>query len=1204
MITITYGQKPLTMLQTDPVQTDLWANHPIKLSEEEARELNLDQLVSILANESRPPSQFAGIPMGAIASNWIQRLDRAYHDAMEEYQRSLKEAQTKDLTSIREHKDLWIYENCPGFAWALQIFGASFIGRDQYDRDTRLHRFTWLRNVSVLEGQRVFKMKNEIETALTYLVEDLENLAKHNQTDAGLLKEIKQLKKVYKAHFPKASLPQGGIIDRLFPHGRKEFLLKFVRNLAGLIHPPKYSVEKSAKWLCHLALSDETQHLPIGTDEEIFRCLKSMHLHPKANLELRSLLEQMITNRKGALVCSYSADYLKNFLCVLLDVYEYCEAKSVTYFCCAPGLRDAPSLDEIIYSLQSIKAWYQSRVRLAELDNLLFAFYRNQMEFTKLFTTLTTQAPACQMRALDSPDVLRTLYRRFAGEIDDPNVVFPLSTEILENVSKQYDVVQNYCSNWESLDPRELRNLVKEISAKDEKNLDDTLQLVAIGRLAILQEFHIYLYNTQIWAVLAQLNHLNRSIAQMITGEGKSKVAALLAFVLAIKNPSQGHVVSSNRSLSIRDQMEHDHFFKAFGIETAHICEDNRPAGCFQARVLYGTATDFEFALMRQMLYFEKLFPPNAFDWIIVDEVDNLTIDTALSGARLSYSAEITYDWVYEPIFSFVQARFPFHFVSSNLLEDLRRSLKGFAGGKFSDYVDCFSDRKLKSWIHSACIALQHKEKEHYIIGLQNSAYGKKTKRVLIVDAENTGRIQYGSRWSGGVHEFVEVKHNLQVARENLCPISMSHPVFYPMYKSLFGITGTVGSLVEREELKAIYDIDSFDVPTHLPSQRNDAPVTVLATNAECSAYYIQTIRRCQDAGRPILILCFSIEQSEILGKRLEEEGISFQLLNEIQIQPEEAIIARAGFPGAVTIATNTAGRGTDIKLPQESIRNGGLHVLITFYPDSDRIERQARGRAGRQGQPGSSEIVISGESLDTDLKEVLPYLSDLRKQRAVNQKDAHIAYAKIECCAFKMVQEFYQMLRTFHQSVDQDLFLSTLTTFLNHRKFLKPEKRDLSSLSEKNRKIAEKVLQLLHSPEDSIREWKVVIKQIAERVKDFVIHDFALNFYPLISEIIQDSDVIPDLNIANRLQEQKKKKAQDASNRLEEALQVFSSIKLQLIQGELQEAFTELKQRWKEYLDLSGLGVLKYLKEQLNINLILRKSERFPREQVAAAHG
>lgn len=988
-----------------------------------------------------------------------------------------------------------------------------------------------------------------------------------------------------------------------FDYGGKELLLKLVENPTDLTRllrkeEPKYLTIGNHETLHQLSLLNERQRLSIGVYEMTFQALQKMKLNPEEKQIVKGLLVEMTTNTKDNFVHQYSIEYLENFLRIILDVHEYCGEEPLIYFCRAPDLRSAAKLDEVIYGLEYIKAWCQSSNRLDELFDLLLSFYHNKIGFAQLLKALeTSQALSSRININKDSNDLRVLYQRFSGEIRDPNVVFPLPIDILQKVRQQYEVVQCYCEKWEAKHFGEWVNLAMEISEKSEKNPDDTLKLVAIGRLAIRHEFHIYLHNTQIWAVLAQLNYPKGSVAQMITGEGKSKVTTLLAFVLVMMNPSQGHMISSSRSLSVRDQKEHFNFFKTFGIKTTHICKDNVDVSSFQARILYGTATDFEFALMRQMLYFEKLFPLQAFEWVIVDEIDNLTIDTALSGARLSYRAEVTYDWVYVPIFSFVQECFPIEHVSKDMLGKLRLHLEEYMEGKFSHYVNYFSDKKLKNWIQAACKALKLKEKENYILAPQDSIHIEKAMGILIVDAENTGRIQYGSRWSGGVHEFVEVKHGLEVARESVCPISMTHPVFYPMYKSLFGVTGTIGSRFEREELKTVYHIDSFDVPTHYLAQRKDAPVIALPTDAECIECHVQAIQRCIQAGRPILILCRNIKDTEVLGRRLEHEQVPFEMLNEIQKKSEQEIINGAGFPGSVTIATNTAGRGTNIRLSEESLRNGGLHVLITFYPESDRVELQARGRAGRQGQPGSSEIIISGEHLDMDPSQVLSHLSYLREQEVIGKKDIHIAYAKIERSAFQMVREFYRMLKAFHELASKDAFLERLSTFLANRKFLRKEERDFSRLSSENRKIGETVLQLLNSPQDMTMQWRILTEQLIQRIKNHVINDFALNFHPLISEMIQDSGLISDLGIANlfkKIAEQESQSiVEDFSVRMRATFQSFSATKLEAIEKELQASFAQQKQIWEYYLDLSDLGVLRYLKDQFKIDLRVRKSKR-----------
>lgn len=208
VITTTYRQKQLKMLREDPDQVNLWNKHPVKLSKIEEGTFNLDRVISILANESQSPSQLAGIQPDQITSPLIHRINRAYTDAIEAYKKKLDEAKRKDLESIETNKNFWIYENYPGFAWTIKIFGASFISWDQYERDARAYRFAWLVEVSVLEERRLTIMKNQIEGDLDPFIEDLEDLAEQNQIDTSLLRQVRQLKDIYRAHFPGVPLVQ------------------------------------------------------------------------------------------------------------------------------------------------------------------------------------------------------------------------------------------------------------------------------------------------------------------------------------------------------------------------------------------------------------------------------------------------------------------------------------------------------------------------------------------------------------------------------------------------------------------------------------------------------------------------------------------------------------------------------------------------------------------------------------------------------------------------------------------------------------------------------------------------------------------------------------------------------------------------------------------------------------------------------------
>ena len=232
-----------------------------------------------------------------------------------------------------------------------------------------------------------------------------------------------------------------------------------------------------------------------------------------------------------------------------------------------------------------------------------------------------------------------------------------------------------------------------------------------------------------------------------------------------------------------------------------------------------------------------------------------------------------------------------------------------------------------------------------------------KKKKVFIVDLY-TGRINIGSRWSYGVHEFVEIKENLIPEKESLTIASISHPSFYDNYNCIFGLTGTIGEINERNEIKEIYHLDSFDVPTNFESKKKILDKIIVDNKEQKYQKIISEIKKNEN--RSILVILNTINETLEFSDKLKKIGIYNLLLNDIQNEKEEYILYYAGKPKSIVIATNAAGRGTDILLTKESLQNGGLYVIIGFFPENSRIEFQAIGRAGRQGQPGSAQIIFS----------------------------------------------------------------------------------------------------------------------------------------------------------------------------------------------------------------------------------------------------
>lgn len=960
---------------------------------------------------------------------------------------------------------------------------------------------------------------------------------------------------------------------------------------------------------------EETSRLPLFLYVKLFKEIQGESRYLSlTSLEKKGLfcLILSITIRPGV---AETEESIQDLINLALEIHANCGGEALISFCMAPPMLRGVARNHAARALYLIKSWYLDEKQFLAATALLDSFYQDKIAFKDLLGALEKDAPALKLVPVEdtvSPDLL---FKKLSGEAADPNVHFPLPQKMLEKIRKQYDQVHTYCKQWENVCMGELVHLAKNlaIEIQDKSCTEDQLvQLVAIGRLAIRQEFGIYPYNTQVCAVLSELQGGGGVVAQVKTGEGKSFITTLLSFVLVMSHKGQGHIITSSHSLCRRDQEESAKFFKAFGITTGHIAYEQPEAPAFQMRILYGTATDFEFAIMREMLQFTPLFPDKPveigekrFAWVIVDEIDNLTIDTSLSGARLSSAAEVTYDWVYRPIFNFVKQNFSSEgrTGTSKILDNLKTHLKGYMGGRFASTVANFSDKKLAQWLENAWIALYQREaQKHYVVALDKSQ-GKKEKAIVIVDYGNTGRFMYGSRWNGGIHEFLEVKHGLEPKRENICPISMSHPVFYPLYRLIFGLTGTIGSRFERDELDQIYGIRSHDIPTHNPPQRIDAGITFVETDKELIELILQRALDNIATGRTLLILCESIQDTNLFGARLAQAGIPYELLNEEQKKSENEILELARRPGAVTIATNTATRGTDIKPFKEVLEKGGLHVPFTYYPESDRVEMQGRGRAGRQGQPGSSEILLSRERLNKDpkiaalpLSEIPSYLAKQREKKAVEEKDTHLAYAKVERYAFEKVQEFYQLLGCFHEEGEKEHFINTLAQFLKGRKFLKKETKDYNKLSPKNRKIAEAMLLLLNDAKDTTVQWRVLIKQVINKVQDHVINDFALNFHANITETIQASGLTRGLKQANKQQMKL-----DSIEGLETFAKIHEGLfreaadkVLEGIKQEINEVYQKQKPVWQTYLDLSGRGVIKYLSELTQIDLTPLPTDTF----------
>lgn len=320
----------------------------------------------------------------------------------------------------------------------------------------------------------------------------------------------------------------------------------------------------------------------------------------------------------------------------------------------------------------------------------------------------------------------------------------------------------------------------------------------------------------------------------------------------------------------------------------------------------------------------------------------------------------------------------------------------------------------------------------------QTAYYQKKQNRdyivrsdIVIVDYANTGRTNEGCQWQSGIHQFLQVKHGLPPSAELLTSASISHPSFFAQYQEIYGLTGTMGEQIERLEVQEVYGVETFDVPPRFPSQRKTLKPRILPDKSKQAEVILRDIKQMKKSGRPTLILFESIKESNQFSDLLKSKGIAHQLLNETQKESEDYIIARAGESEAVTDATNTAGRGNNIILSQQSKNAGGLHMIFTFYPENSRVEEQGYGRAGRQGNPGSCCMIIhetdsrvisllarSPEAIflwmnATSEQEKFQILNKLRNDKIQEDSAERCYRSKLESYYFGSLSQFFSQLQS-----------------------------------------------------------------------------------------------------------------------------------------------------------------------------------------------
>ncbi len=449
-------------------------------------------------------------------------------------------------------------------------------------------------------------------------------------------------------------------------------------------------------------------------------------------------------------------------------------------------------------------------------------------------------------------------------------------------------------------------------------------------------------------------------IAEMKTGEGKTLVATLPIVLNALSGKGV-HLITVNDYLAKRDAAWMGKLYNFLGLSVGtivHGLDDAERQAAYGADITYGTNNEFGFDYLRDnMKFYKEQLVQRELNFSIVDEVDSILIDEARTPLIISGQAEDS-SALYARIDAFIpMLRREIDFTVDEKARTVLLSEEGVARMEQVLKIDNLYDAANITFQHHVLQAL----KAHHIFQ-RDVDYVVKDDQVIIVD-EFTGRLMPGRRYSDGLHQALEAKEHVQVEAENQTLATITFQNYFRMYKKLAGMTGTADT--EAVEFREIYDLEVLSIPTHKPMIRKDFPDLVYKTQREKFEAIAADVKELHQRGQPVLVGTVSIEKSELLSGMLKKTGVPHDVLNAKNHEKEAEIVAQAGHAGRVTIATNMAGRGTDIVLGPGVTDLGGLHILGTERHESRRIDNQLRGRSGRQGDPGSSRFYLA---LDDDL--------------------------------------------------------------------------------------------------------------------------------------------------------------------------------------------------------------------------------------------
>lgn len=538
------------------------------------------------------------------------------------------------------------------------------------------------------------------------------------------------------------------------------------------------------------------------------------------------------------------------------------------------------------------------------------------------------------------------IVKKIFGDTNDRDV---------KRLMKTVDMINKLEPDLAALSDEQLKGKTEEFRSRLEQgtSLDELLpEAFATVREASKRVLGKRHYDVQMLGGIAL--HEGR-ISEMKTGEGKTLVGTLPVYLNALAGKGV-HVVTVNDYLAQRDSAEMGQIYEFLGMTVGLNLAGMRHEAkqeAYACDITYGTNNEFGFDYLRDnMVLYKEQMVQRPLYFCIIDEVDSILVDEARTPLIISGAAEKSTELYFAADRFVKNLKVDEDYTVDIKVKSVALTENGVSKAENFFGLENLYDQKNVTINHHVVQALKAN-----VIMRRDVDYVVTEDEIMIVD-EFTGRLMQGRRYSDGLHQAIEAKENIHVQNESMTLATITFQNYFRMYRKLAGMTGTAKT--EEEEFKKIYGLEVLQIPTNRPNQRVDMPDVVYKSVIGKFKAVVEEIQQRHQKKQPVLVGTVSIENSELLSEMLKRKGIQHKVLNAKYHAEEAEIITKAGQAGAVTIATNMAGRGTDIMLGEGVAEIGGLHIIGTERHESRRIDNQLRGRAGRQGDPGSTQFYLS----------------------------------------------------------------------------------------------------------------------------------------------------------------------------------------------------------------------------------------------------